>query len=79
MVFGESIWWGMFLLLEAMIVPIVWIMYWIQLFEGSLFERVFGDRFMKSWLARSYRAYKRDKPKDVWRMCAGTGIGVAIY
>ena len=79
MVFGDSMWWGMFLLLEVMVVPIVWITHWIQLLEGSLFEKIFGDRFMNSWFSRSYRACKRYKPKDIWRTCAAFGIGAAVY
>jgi hypothetical protein len=72
-------WWGMLVLILVMVVPICWVGYSVIMFEGSVLEELFGDRFMKSWLSRNYRETKRQKPKDIWMLCAASAIGVVIF
>lgn len=73
-----GMWWGLLVLIVVMIVPICWVGYWYSMFHTGLLKDIFGDRYTKSWLGRNYHEIRRQKPKDIWLLCAACELAVVV-
>lgn len=64
----------------AAVIPCAWVCRWYFLFIGGVLEGIFGDRFLNSWVSRSYREEKRLGTREVWWRCVwGAAFAVALW